>query len=296
MLWKKAFGGSSSDYFYDLEAVNDGYIVVGYAYSSNLDLTGLHNGTTSYLDGIIVKYDLNGNVVWKKNFGGTNHEYFYGVTAADDGYIVAGVSYSTDGDLTGLHYGTTAYYDAILVKYDLNGNLVWKKNFGGTNHDYFREVVENNFGYAVVGYSYSNDVDLTGLHYNTVSYSDGIIVQYDFDGNILWKKNFGSNSSDFFQAIELVNNELTVVGRGEAGNVDLTGLNRGSGDVIVVKYDLSGNVLAKKNYGGSDYDSGDNITPVRDGFVFVGLTNSITNDLLGVNNTYYNNFIGSHKW
>jgi hypothetical protein len=41
---------------------------------------------------MIVKYDLNGNVVWKKNFGGSDYDYFNNLIGVSDGYIVVGGS------------------------------------------------------------------------------------------------------------------------------------------------------------------------------------------------------------
>lgn len=115
------FGDGNYDDFADVISVDDGYVVVGYSNSTNGDLTGLNKGNT---DAIIVKYDLNGNVVWKKNYGGSNYESFAGVTFVNDGYVAVGISSSNDGDLVNLNEGD---HDAIIVKYDLNGNILWKK-------------------------------------------------------------------------------------------------------------------------------------------------------------------------
>ena len=99
-------------------------------------------------DAIIVKYDLSGNVVWKKNFGGSIIEYFYGVTTTSDGYVAVGESFSNDYDLEGLNKGS---FDVIIVKYDLSGNVVWKKAFGGSDDEYFYGVTTTSDGYVAVG-------------------------------------------------------------------------------------------------------------------------------------------------
>ena len=56
------------------------------------------------------------------------------VLCQEDGYIAIGGSYSNDYDLEGLNKD----FDAIIVKYDLNGNVIWKKTFGGSNFDFLR--------------------------------------------------------------------------------------------------------------------------------------------------------------
>jgi hypothetical protein len=54
-----------------------------------------------------------------KTFGGWNEDRFLGVSATSNGYIAVGYSYSVDGDLLNIIKG---FQDAIIVKYDLNGN------------------------------------------------------------------------------------------------------------------------------------------------------------------------------
>lgn len=70
-----------------------------------------------------------------KTFGGWNEDRFLGVSATSNGYIAVGYSYSVDGDLLNIIKG---FQDAIIVKYDLNGNVVWKKTYGGSSNDYFK--------------------------------------------------------------------------------------------------------------------------------------------------------------
>ena len=115
-LTLNTFCGSQGDMFTSIKNIDDGYIIVGNSSSTNGDLSGMNKG---YTDAIIVKYDLNGNIVWKKNFGGSSHEYFYGIVRTDNGYTIVGESISEDGDLEGidkLGMGQMYNYEAIVVK------------------------------------------------------------------------------------------------------------------------------------------------------------------------------------
>ncbi|NLL44324.1 MAG: type II secretion system protein, partial [Mollicutes bacterium] len=85
----------------------------------------------------VINYDLSKNL-FTKTFGGSDYEDFYGFTTTSDGYVAVGFSYSNDYDLEGLNKGES---DAIIVKYDLNGNVIWKKTFGGSNFDLFAGVM-----------------------------------------------------------------------------------------------------------------------------------------------------------
>ncbi|MBP3915028.1 MAG: PQQ-like beta-propeller repeat protein, partial [Clostridium sp.] len=272
--WIKSFGGNVQDIFDSVIETTDGYIAVGESYSSDGDLTGLNKGN---FDGIIVKYDFDGNVVWNKNFGGSNTDYFKSVVETTDGYIAVGESKSTNGDLNGLNKGS---YDGIIVKYDFDGNVVWNKNFGGSNTDYFNSVVETTDGYVAVGYSQSNDGDLTGLNKGN---RDGIIVKYDFDGNVVWNKNFGGSNHDYFKSVVETTDGYVAVGYSESTNGDLTGLNKGYYDAIIVKYDFNGNVVWNKNFGGSNSDYFSSVAEADDGYIAVGYSNSTNGDLNGLN-------------
>ena len=79
------------------------------------------------------------NLVWKKNFGGTDTDYFNSITnTPDGGFVAVGFSYPNsfgNGDWTGI--SGKGNYDATIVKYDADGNVLWQKNFGGSDVDQF---------------------------------------------------------------------------------------------------------------------------------------------------------------
>jgi len=76
-------------------------------------------------DAIAIKYDANGNVVWKRSFGGAKDERFYSVAATPDGgFVAVGYSNSIDGDMSDFDF--RGVYDAIIIKYDQDGIVQWK--------------------------------------------------------------------------------------------------------------------------------------------------------------------------
>ena len=178
--WNRNFGGSSWDAFYSgIQTSDGGYIVFGDSESNDGDLAGLNKGD---YDGIIVKYDVSGNVEWKYSYGGTDSEsFFHGIQTSDGGYFATGYSASNDGDLAGLNKGIE---DGVLVKFDMNGNVEWKRNFGGSSTDDFWGATQtSDGGYVVVGYSYSIDGDLEGLigdEENGIS----VIAKYNSSGTL----------------------------------------------------------------------------------------------------------------
>ena len=110
IVWQKTLGGSSIDEANSIQTTIDGgYLVAGSAYSTNGDVTGNHGGQDAWL----VKLDATGAIVWQKALGGTANDYANSIqSTTDGGYIVAGYTNSSDGDVTANHGGS----DAWLVK------------------------------------------------------------------------------------------------------------------------------------------------------------------------------------
>lgn len=114
-------------------------------------------------DGTLIKVDENGNKVWHRKYGGSKNELFEMAIETKEGDIVAvGKAYSSDGDITGDMY--KGHNDAQIVKYNKDGNIIWKKSFGGSGDDSFRDIaLTDDGGYIAVGYTESNNIDLSGI-------------------------------------------------------------------------------------------------------------------------------------
>src|SRR5258705_12892458 len=73
------------------------------------------------------------SIEWQKCLGGSGFDYSqYVLQTSDEGYVVAGTTYSSDGDVSESLGGA----DCWLVKLDEAGNLDWQKSFGGSDDDY----------------------------------------------------------------------------------------------------------------------------------------------------------------
>ncbi|HVX28799.1 MAG TPA: hypothetical protein VHB70_20795, partial [Parafilimonas sp.] len=127
--WQKSYGGSLNDVANSIQQTTDGgYIVAGYAASNNGDVIGNH-GSADYW---VLKLDASGNIQWQKSLGGSDFERANIIQqTVDGGYIVAGFSYSNNGDVTGNH-GSADYW---IVKLDSTGNIEWQKSLGGSAYE-----------------------------------------------------------------------------------------------------------------------------------------------------------------
>ena len=95
MQWQGVYGGSERETMMQAAAapVNSGYYLAGGTYSSDGDVVKPSgNGNDQY----IIKIANDGSLLWAVTHGGTKKDYANSITATG---IVAGVAYSTDGDV-----------------------------------------------------------------------------------------------------------------------------------------------------------------------------------------------------
>jgi hypothetical protein len=178
-VWKKNFGGSAGDYFTSISLVSDGFIAVGDSDPNSFG-TGDWNGISGKgdTDATIVKFNFEGSVIWKKNFGGNSVELFQKIITVPDGVVAAGLSSSGsfgNGDWVGI--SGKGGIDAIIVKFDNAGNVVWKKNFGGSADDFFYGLGVDTNGFLAVGYSDAGSFG-NGDWEGITGSSGAIIVKY----------------------------------------------------------------------------------------------------------------------
>ena len=266
--WKKSFGGDSQNYFQSVVAVDDGYVAVGNSNGTQASKGGV--------DATVVKYDTDGYVMWQDNFGGIYEDYFYDVTAMNDGgFIAVGVSYSDDEDMTGV---SKSACDAIIVKYNSVGTKVWAKSFGGTGCDYFYDVTAtSDGGFIAVGYSDSYDDDME----ERSDYGYAVITKFNGSGDVIWANVFGGNGGEeFYGVTATTDGGAVVVGNSYSDDEDMAGLDKGGGTAIIVRYDSNGGIVWKKSFGGTGYDIFNNVTATSDGgFIAVGYASSGDGDM-----------------
>ena len=227
ILWQKTMGGSRNDYAYFLQATPDNsYIVAGYTYSSNGDISGNHGDADAW----VVKLNSSGTIQWQKVLGGSNEDIARSVLpAADGGYIVAGSTKSYNGDVMGANHGDA---DAWIVKLSSSGNFEWQKAFGGSGEDIARSVQpDRDGGYVVAGSTMSTNGD---LNYNHGS-QDAWLFKLSSKGEIRWTRAIGGTGSEFINSVQRASDGgFVLAGQTSSNNGDVSG-NHGSVDAWIIK-------------------------------------------------------------
>jgi hypothetical protein len=161
--------------------------------------------------------------------------------------------------------------------------------FGGSGHDAATAIATTpDGGYLVVGYTESNDGDVTGYHGG--EFGDGWIVKLDKNGTKVWQKPIGGTGSDVFKEIVASpGGGYVLAGVSRSQDGDATG-NHGDFDYWAVKVDESGTLLWQKQLGGSKEDNAVSIiASPGGGYVLAGTTYSKDGDVkykTGVQNAW----------
>ena len=168
---------TSTDGFTDLEVVGDKiYITSAINISENKDKDG--NILSQHDAGLLV-FDKNGRYQRKYTFGGDKLDRYDGIIVNNDNIIVIGCTTSTNTDID--NYTGTQEQSAIIVKYDLEGNILEKKYYGEKNNTAFTRIVKINDNKNLVVGTTNSKKGILGYDYQSV------INFYDNNLNLLDK-------------------------------------------------------------------------------------------------------------
>lgn len=274
--WQKCLGGRSEDRANMIHQTPDGgYIVAGSAFSNDGDVTGNHNS----MDYWIVKLSSTGSIQWEKSFGGSKNEYAYSIQlTTDGGYIVAGLTESNDGDVTGNHGGR----DFWVVKLSSTGALQWQNTYGGSaDEEAYSIQLAADGGYIVAGFTQSNNGDVSGNHGNT----DYWIVKISNTGALQWQKTLGGTLYETAWCVQATpDGGYIVAGTASSNDGDVSGNHIGFAvgfsDYWIVKLSSAGAIQWQKCLGGNYNETAYTIQLTADGgYIVAGSAESSDGDV-----------------
>lgn len=267
--WEKSIGGSNTDKVEKIIATHDGgYAVVGYSYSNDFDVPS-NNGDW---DIFVSKISYNGMIEWTRSFGGTGEDEGFAIQELNNGdFMICGTTIGYDPNFLP-NYGHT---DIVLIKLNKEGNLLWKKNKGGSKNDFCRDMIKTSDGNLIIaGSSGSLDIDATINRGNT----DFWIVKIDTSATILWQKSYGGDNEELAYSIMETNDKGFVVVGQSRSEIDTVN-NYGEADAFVFKIDAVGYVIWQKHFGGSANDKFRSALQLADNsFLIIGDTYSFDYD------------------
>lgn len=315
-LWRGWVEGEKADLFNGVtEADDGGFVAVGATQSTKFDLEGKSRGGQ---DGLLAKFDIQGNLVKTATFGGSGKDVLQRITpAVDGGFIAVGSSASTDGDMqaTG-KTETDTDTDAVIAKYDDDLNLVWVTRVGGSKmegqslqSDEFSAVVQMqdataldgmgnsvsvSAGYLAVGKTNANNGDLEGQNKGD---NDVLVSKIAANGSVEWTKSYGGAGKDEAASVSRVISTMSSADKGH-GTIDngfiIAGTTKSAdGDFgvrdaadsdsagFVMRIGATGNVIWSNLIEDSEAVTADGVVTTLDGYVVAGTHKAADNDFTG---------------
>ncbi|NCW86239.1 MAG: hypothetical protein EBV69_09165, partial [Oxalobacteraceae bacterium] len=198
--------------------------------------------------------------VWTKLAGTRLVEEATHLAVASDGSVY--MSGTSQASLNGA--GNSGSYDAYLLKYDPNGNLLWTARQGTNKIDRGFSVAADNTGAAyLVGQTESRFDGQRNL-----GNFDGFITKYSAEGSKLWTRMLGTAGIDAIKDVVTDAAGYVYVTGSVSGT--LAGQTRiGGADAFVAKYANDGTVVWTKLFGTKTTDYAESIALGSDGSIYV---------------------------
>jgi hypothetical protein len=215
----------------------------------------------------IISFAQSPQYSWVKGIGGTFHEEGMNCTSDINGNTIVTGFFQSDtikfGTIPLINSGSSITADMFIVKYDTSGNVLWAKSVGGTSDDVGVNCSTDASGNIIVtGLFQSSTITFGTTTLNNAGNKDMFIVKYDANGNVLWAKSAGGNLDDRGCSCATdANGNIFITGFFYSASISLgittlTNAGSNSGDMYIVKFDPSGNILWAKSTGGTSDDSG----------------------------------------
>jgi len=223
-LWQKMYGGCCDSFQLTFDG---GYILAG---------------RTENFAAWVVKLDAEGNIEWEKSYNNVKtYTTFHSIRqTSDKGYLAVG-EIDTDSP-NGV--------DALVMKLDSSGNIVWQKRIGGKGCDLFFSAVETARGdYLLAGATNSN----------SNPYRKIWLVKLASQGKVLWQKIYDSYAGDGI-SLEKTSDNCFIIGGQKGGNN------------LAFKVNSQGEIIWQKKFqvGKGEYASTSSILQEEDGSLIFG--------------------------
>ena len=212
LQWTFVYNGGDYDRVYDVVELPDG----------NLLLAGLSDSLAGNLKGLLMKVDMNGNILWSKTYLPPSTQTSFSsrfskvITTSDSAIVVTGI------------YSSGSSSSILMLKTDLDGNVLWENNTIMSGYARPQGLIESSPG------EYSICVQVS----NSVSYST--VITYDDMGGVL-------------SALDLRDNYLNLDawGMAQAGNGEKIVCGEFGVFPFLARLDANDSLLWLKYYGSS---------------------------------------------
>lgn len=239
---------------------DDNIMVLGTTQSNNGDISKL-NGE---VDIFITKLNQDLDIIWAKTLGGSAYDNVKLMIEETDGYLIAGTTESSDGDVS-INNGA---FDIWLIKLSNDGDIVWEQTYGGAETEFISTLLpKDDGGYYVGGSTFSTSSGDVG---DNAGDSDIWIFELDNTHRIIQRNTIGGSNYDCLVAMEYdTNGNLKLYASSASNSQDITD-NNGALDYVVLTLDNSLKVENSICYGSTKNEQLVAHYTINNGTILVG--------------------------
>jgi len=265
LIWAVSMGGNGLDQVNNMTVDASGNPTIIGQYQSNvLNAGAFALANQGAEDTFIIHMDpSNGNVVWAKTIGSSGTDRGEEVTTDAQGNLIATTVFQ--GTVTVGGSPVTAQgggINALIIKYDSAGNLLWDLSMGSVAGDtwVYGNGIDANGNIIVSGtFSGSVDFDPNGIHHVVNGGTDWpFVAKYTPAGKLIWVNTAIGNLKYNGSVITVdSNNDIYFTGAFSSSMVfgATTVTASGNQDTFIVKYLSDGTLQFAKDLGGSGASS-----------------------------------------
>ena len=214
-VWVRHIGSGNGGFLSSMAIDEDQNVLLGGSFSDTMDFDpgpGVYvlNTPTFTSNGIVVKFDCNGNFIWVRTLVGADGSWVQDVVADEQGNIYSvgkfrGTVDFDPGPGVDAATGVWTYDDGFLHKMDANGNYLWAHQFGDSILDWTTGVGVVDGGPVICGI-FNKTVDLDpgpSVMSATSLWDDSYVARFDSNGNFLGAGILGGDESEFASYLEV---------------------------------------------------------------------------------------------
>ena len=191
-------GNVSPSAFIAKDKQNNTYIASGFSGDINVGGQVVSTVFQKEKNYFIAKFDTGHKLIWVTNSSASIFCQPTNFSVDENGNAILGINFSSDIKLndttTVKNPGMAGAANALVVKYNTNGKLLWHKSAGSLGTVYSSKVEADYSGNTFTSGYFGGKVEFDGNTLFATKNEANYITKYDKSGNYLWSKEIASDS------------------------------------------------------------------------------------------------------
>lgn len=196
-VWAVTGEGSASDFGTQLTVSPLGNVFSLGLTEGDLNIQGIEHTHLNGQEIFLNKYDSEGSLLWSTFLFGDGNAYGHAITADNrDDVILCG---SFDGQLffNGREQQSVGGDDIFIAKYDVNGRLLWNKQFGNTENEIAQSIGTDGEGNIYMAGSFQGRISFDAFTLESREESrDLFMVKLTSEGDVIQALNLGGSGDE----------------------------------------------------------------------------------------------------